>query len=456
MPGEDIFTLAQALFQEPGLRHELRRSPVPDDIDRLLALVGHDRQLLEQRARALRTEPAQLQRIARFYVQEVLLFPDADDQRLLGAPAGADAATLKRHHRLLQSWLHPDRADPGSGEAIHSARINAAFQRLRRLPPADAAGAGGSDAPAERPVRVRHWVRVEDRPQAPTDRRFRRATPVLVLALVGGGAWMVWPSAQAPDPAYREVSETESAPGTARAVLAGVGAGVDGLPAEPAGAGAGTAQAPDAPTASPDSAALTPAPAAPLDQDLVPSPPAAPAPPQPQTGTPAPRVAPVAVAAADRPRAPIPQAPPAAAGAPSADSAAAPSAVLATLFAAPSAAEAVPDPHRVRQAERRGGDLLAWLTRPASVPPPIWRSGQALDSAEAVRRELAGGPGASRPQVLRGQARWRIEPERAQLQVPVQAAGDGAMRLLQAQLDWRDQEWWVESVSLDPRTEPDL
>ena len=75
----------------------------------MLVLAGNDGSQLELAAAALGTDPAQLQQAARFYVLEVLLFPAANQHRLLGASPGADADTLKRHYRLLQAWLHPDR-----------------------------------------------------------------------------------------------------------------------------------------------------------------------------------------------------------------------------------------------------------------------------------------------------------------------------------------------------------
>ena len=163
MAGAGAIAHALALFQQPGLRHDLRDQPLPGDVEQLLVLAGNEGPPLEQAAATLAIDPASLQQAARFYVLEVLLFAAADDYRLLGTSPGADAVTLKRHYRLLQSWLHPDRAEDGGGASVHAARINAAFHRLRRLP-ADDAGAAGDDCTdpgledSEVAVRVQHWV----------------------------------------------------------------------------------------------------------------------------------------------------------------------------------------------------------------------------------------------------------------------------------------------------------
>lgn len=84
------------------------------------------------------------------------------------------------------------------------------------------------------------------------------------------------------------------------------------------------------------------------------------------------------------------------------------------------------------------------------MPPPIWRSGHALDDAEAVRRGLAAGASTrARPQVLFDQVRWEIDGEQVRLQAPIAPADRGTARLLHASFRWHDQDWWVESVSLE-------
>ena len=53
---------------------------------------------------------------ATFYVVQILLFPDADSYRVLGARPQATNGELRRNMTLLLRWLHPD-LDP-KGEAV--------------------------------------------------------------------------------------------------------------------------------------------------------------------------------------------------------------------------------------------------------------------------------------------------------------------------------------------------
>ena len=450
MAGAGAIAHALALFQQPGLRHDLRDQPLPGDVEQLLVLAGNEGPPLEQAAATLAIDPASLQQAARFYVLEVLLFAAADDYRLLGTSPGADAVTLKRHYRLLQSWLHPDRAEDGGGASVHAARINAAFHRLRRLP-ADDAGAAGDDCTdpgledSEVAVRVQHWVRVED--PAPGRGGPQRAIAALAaVSLLAGGLWLAWqgprsvppeaagtwavtapalPAAdEAPTPAPARFTEALQSPGIARDT--GLARPPHPLPSAPA------ALAMPAPTLAP-----VPAP--------VPDPASAVA-----TAGPGPRPGPVRVPA------------PAAAPPPAATAATAATAPVATATTAaiapdpPTAAPAESDPVRADQAMRRAQALLGFLTGSGQVPPPIWRSGQALEVAQATRVELAGQRRTRQPQVLHDQARWRIGPEQAQLQVPVRTGTGQVTRTLHARFGWHDQDWWVESVALHagPAMEP--
>ncbi|WP_155953090.1 hypothetical protein [Pseudoxanthomonas suwonensis] len=180
----DALPMALALFQEPGLRHDWRKRPLPDDMGRLLALVGGEPGRLERAAREVDADPDTLLQAARFYVQEILLFPEADDHRVLGLAPGADAATLKSHYRALQSWLHPDRGEAGRAEAIYASRVNAAWSRLRAGRPVAASGEAEPQVPKPA-TKTRRWVRIEEVPAA--GRQWLFAVP---LALAVGGVWL--------------------------------------------------------------------------------------------------------------------------------------------------------------------------------------------------------------------------------------------------------------------------
>src|SRR5690606_34363213 len=88
--------------------------------------------------------------------------PDADAYRILGVAPDANTDLIRTHHRWLQRWLHPDRAQAGDS-AVYATRVNQAWATLRtpesrhqydvRLAEARLAGAS-APLPA---ATVRHW-----------------------------------------------------------------------------------------------------------------------------------------------------------------------------------------------------------------------------------------------------------------------------------------------------------
>ncbi len=469
MAGESALSLARALFDEPALRHDLRRRPVPGDLDQVLALIGNDGRQVERVAAALGADPGRLQQAARFYVQEILLFPGADDYRLLGVIPGTDSATLKHHYRILRSWLHPDRTDADPGRTAHAARINAAYRRLRRLLPAETVGGHQSTAVDSR-LRTRHWLRVEDPPVRPAGRTLVIAG--VAVAVLGGGLWLAWrwpqPPSDVPSWAYEpEPGPDRAGQSPARSDVAETRARRDPMddPSPPPAASwneAAPASSPAVATASAPADTATGTRAAALPAQAIATTARVPAPP-PSTERDAPgpgavatsgvasrpaMIAPLPPAPAAAGRAVVPVAVPEAPAAPVASNASAPAPTPAPVAAAAAAAA---DAHpRDRAVQKRAHALLTFLTRHQAVPPPIWRSGHALDDAEAVRRGLAVGASTrARPQVLFDQVRWEIDGEQVRLQAPIAPADRGTARLLHASFRWHDQDWWVESVSLE-------
>ena len=49
-----------------------------------------------------------LREAAGFYIEQILLHPDADHYRVLGSQPGAANTELRRNMALLIRWLHPD------------------------------------------------------------------------------------------------------------------------------------------------------------------------------------------------------------------------------------------------------------------------------------------------------------------------------------------------------------
>jgi curved DNA-binding protein CbpA len=127
----DALEWALALLRAPAERHGLRERPLPGGMDRLLGLAsGATSEVSAEAARALGESESTLRDAARFYAREVLFYPQADAYRVLGLDRHATGDEIKAHHRLLQQWLHPDRAR-SEDDSVFSARVNSAWNHLR-------------------------------------------------------------------------------------------------------------------------------------------------------------------------------------------------------------------------------------------------------------------------------------------------------------------------------------
>jgi len=67
-----------------------------------------------------------------FFIEQILLSPDADSYRVLGANPEATSAELRRNMALLLRWLHPD-LDPHPGRAVFVTRVTLAWNDLKTL-----------------------------------------------------------------------------------------------------------------------------------------------------------------------------------------------------------------------------------------------------------------------------------------------------------------------------------
>ena len=186
----DALDWALALARAPGERHALRQRPLPDGIDALMQIAGGSHgPVLADAETHTGLSSAELVDAARFYLREVLFFPDADAYRVLGLADDASDEQIKHHHRLLLQWLHPDRPT-SDWDAAFAARVNAAWSQLRTRARRAVYAAGmmavASPAASEpswgQPNRIHVPVMVTDSFDAGRDEdRWRRRAPVLAL-----------------------------------------------------------------------------------------------------------------------------------------------------------------------------------------------------------------------------------------------------------------------------------
>ena len=67
---------------------------------------------------------------AGFFIEQVMLFPEADSYRVLGASPTAANFELRRNMALLLRWLHPD-IDQKGERSIFAARVTKAWSDLK-------------------------------------------------------------------------------------------------------------------------------------------------------------------------------------------------------------------------------------------------------------------------------------------------------------------------------------
>jgi hypothetical protein len=405
----DALEWALALAAAPAERLALRQRPLPDGIAALLQVAGGGATtaLADAVARTGRS-PEILVEAARFYAREVLFHPDADAYRLLGVRRDADADTIKGHHRLLQQWLHPDRQTPGD-DAVFAARVNAAWDQLRSAARREAYdNALPMQAPAasaDMPATVFAW-RAQPGPDIDAaSTRWRRRAPLLALlaACVALGALAIVDQRRAPDPVLRigGAEDTgEAIPGLALPireaddpVLASASASPASVPPRRVTTPVHAARPSARPATTGSARVATSVPAAVAEP---PSPP--------------PSASPVAVATAIAPTSPPPRV----------------------------------DAARTREAQRTGLRLLSYVQGRGRGVPPIWDTVAAQRAASRAREQLmAQGVARIEP------AAWRVLDASGDLDASLRFS-DGRAGVLRAALVWRDGQWLVRDLVVEP------
>jgi hypothetical protein len=108
MSGARGIDLALDLARMPALAHSIEKPPLPADIFEVMRIAAGSPEVCQLASQATGQPPAVLIEAARFYLQQVLLRPDADSYRVLGLAPGASRELARCHMRCLLQWLHPD------------------------------------------------------------------------------------------------------------------------------------------------------------------------------------------------------------------------------------------------------------------------------------------------------------------------------------------------------------
>jgi hypothetical protein len=122
--------LALDLHYVPWRVRVVRTQPLPEGLLQLLRVAAGDPETVDAAAQATGRAPGVVREAAGFFIEQILLSPDADSYRVLGAGPGAPGGDLRQNMALLMKWLHPDIARQGD-PSIYATRIAAAWNNLK-------------------------------------------------------------------------------------------------------------------------------------------------------------------------------------------------------------------------------------------------------------------------------------------------------------------------------------
>ena len=117
------------LLHVPSRVRPMRSVPLPDGTVTLLRITAGDEDVTRQAAMATASSPAFVSEAAAFFIEQIMLYPDADSYRVLGTSCKASSAELRRNMSLLLRWLHPDRSL--SERSVFAHRVTRAWNDLK-------------------------------------------------------------------------------------------------------------------------------------------------------------------------------------------------------------------------------------------------------------------------------------------------------------------------------------
>jgi hypothetical protein len=122
--------IALDLVRVPWRVRLLKAERLPQGVPLLLRIAAGDREAETEAAAMSDKSPDAVREAAAFYIEQILLCPEADSYRVLGASPDADSGELRRNMALLTRWLHPD-MDRHGERAVFVGRVTKAWNDLK-------------------------------------------------------------------------------------------------------------------------------------------------------------------------------------------------------------------------------------------------------------------------------------------------------------------------------------
>jgi hypothetical protein len=131
-PDEEIAAVRVALDLAaiPSRRRQLRNAPLPKGVALLLRIAIDELDAMEAIAKRMQMSPHKLRKAAAFYIEQILLAPNADSYRVLGARRSATTPELRRNLALLCKWLHSE-AGQNMAQSMFFLRITHAWNNVK-------------------------------------------------------------------------------------------------------------------------------------------------------------------------------------------------------------------------------------------------------------------------------------------------------------------------------------
>jgi hypothetical protein len=122
--------IAIDLMHMPSRVRTVRFEPLPAGVDGLLCIAAGEEAAESAAAKSTGRSRDVIRSAAAFFIEQVLLCPDADSYRALGATPEATNAELRRNMAMLMRWLHPD-MDPEGRRSVFASRVTLAWNDLK-------------------------------------------------------------------------------------------------------------------------------------------------------------------------------------------------------------------------------------------------------------------------------------------------------------------------------------
>jgi hypothetical protein len=137
MAQRHVIDFALDLARMPALARIAVAPALPPNIVELMRIAAACPEACQAAAAETGEPAAVLIEAARFYLQQMLLRPDADCYRVLGIEPTASRAKARSHMRWLLEWLHPDRND-NQWDGVYAERVLRAWREVSAFHPTNA------------------------------------------------------------------------------------------------------------------------------------------------------------------------------------------------------------------------------------------------------------------------------------------------------------------------------